>query len=182
MSNITSLVSDYVSQPDHLASIYKQINHHQTIGSNEINRIYGNQRFINTLIDEYKEWGNIIVAYDFDDTVKPLYSPEPCDLVVELLQVCSKLDFRMVCYTARSSNSDIEYVKNALNELCIRYDSINVEHPAAIRKNVIEYPTKLLYSIFLDDKAGLKQSYEVLWGFIDWYLHQDIKILQKQRI
>lgn len=126
------------------------------------------QRAIDRLISEYHRFGRIIVAYDFDDTVVP-QSGENCSYVVELLQECSKIDtIAMVCFTCRSSNDDLMEVRRNLDRLEIRWDRINDN----VEGCPFETSRKILYSIFLDDRAGLGAAYETLVGFLKWYYEE----------
>lgn len=133
---------------------------------------------IKKLIDDYKLYGNIIIAYDFDDTVKPSELNNRCDAVVNLLQICSELEFTMICYTARRTTNDIDDVKKVLDDLDIRHDYIN-EDSYHIKKQIGDgdYAHKIIYSVFLDNRAGLYSAYQILIGFLDWYLSQNVNDL-----
>ena len=99
--------------------ISKQIKNYKTLLPDEIETIYNDRRFVEVLIRDFLKYGNIVVAYDFDDTVRPLKSEVTCQYTIELLQVCSKLGFGMMCYTSRRSPVEIEWVKRILTELNI---------------------------------------------------------------
>lgn len=127
-------------------------------------------RAIERLISDYHIFGKIIVAYDFDDTVKPKFG-ENCSYVTELLQECSKIEeIVMICFTCRCEYSAMVEVQNTLDELNIRHDYIN-ENATDIS---FETSRKILYSIFLDDRAGLSAAYETLVGFLKWYYEEVI--------
>jgi hypothetical protein len=140
----------------------------------EIDTYLSTETATNRLIEEYKEHGTIIIAYDFDDTVNAKYPGVTCRKVQDLLRVCSQLPFYMVCYTARCEEKELEEVKTILNHLNIRYDRINEDtydymnnyHPK------IEVTHKIFYSIFLDDRAGLASAYKTLLDFVYWYLNE----------
>jgi len=164
---------NYLSKKDNLSDIKEIIARRKAVSQAEYDEVFSNQRFIDVLINDYKEWGTLIVAFDFDDTIKPSDKGKPCDLVIELLQVCSKLGFTMICFTARTLEKDIEMVKQTCEELHIRCDYINEDCDSVKKNKTFEHATKIFYNVFLDDRAGLRQSYEVLWGFIDWFLSQN---------
>lgn len=132
---------------------------------------------INVALDKlkstYEKYGKIIVAYDYDDTVCPSEPIYNCDNVVKLLRLCSKFDdFEMICFTARSTPETIEEVRDSLNNLGIRYDTINDNTDRIKKEMELTHPSKVLYGIFLDDKAGLGEAYRILVNFIEWYLEQ----------
>ena len=121
------------------------------------------QASINRLIEEYKKHGNIIVAYDFDNTV---YSDKPGESnkqVIEILQYCSKFvhDIEMIVFTCRSGAA-IDKAVEILDDLGIRHDRINKNGSGLgfVTSN------KIFYNIFLDDRAGLRAAYEDLTGFL----------------
>ena len=153
--------------------ISEQIKNHKALYPEEIDAIYNDKRFVEVLIRDYCKYGNIVIAYDFDDTVRPLNSEATCQHTIELLQVCSKLGFGMMCYTARCNPVEIEWIKRILKELDIRFDTINETHPTLTKFQHQEgdLPSKIFFNILLDDRAGLGQAYRILWGFIDWYLN-----------
>ena len=130
---------------------------------------------IENLKEDYKNYGRLIVAYDYDDTVEPSKPEYSCDNVVKLLQLCSKFnDFEMICFTARSTVKDIEDAVANLDKLGIRHDSIN-EDVYRIKKEVKrEMESKVLFGVFLDNRAGLESAYKILLGFVEWYLNQPL--------
>ena len=53
------------------------------------------------LLDEYKKYGSIVVAYDFDNTVFDYHGKDhDYSEVIKILQECSDLGFFMICFTA----------------------------------------------------------------------------------
>jgi hypothetical protein len=142
---------------------------------------FSNQRFVDKLINDYKEHGNIIVAFDFDDTVQPSKPDVDCDYVVELLRICSELGFIMICYTARTLNSDIEAVRETCKRLHIRCDYINEESDAVRQERDYEHSNKLTYNIFLDDRAGLVSAFEILLEFVKWFLAQNVSDIDSRK-
>lgn len=124
------------------------------------------------LIKEYNEYGRIIVAYDFDDTVSCNHSEndDSCKMVRILLRVCSKYkdDIDMICYTCRGDKEVESDVIPFLDRYEIRHDKINENSDHITEETRKTLSQKPIYSIFLDDKAGLYWSYNILADFIRW--------------
>jgi hypothetical protein len=139
----------------------------------EEDSFFDSDLLLEKLKKDYTSYGRIIVAYDYDDTVCPSKINYSCNGVANLLKLCSKFnDFEMICFTARSTPTLIKEATDNLKRLGIRYDAINDDVPR-IKKAIDHiYQSKVLYSIFLDDRAGLYQSFNVLVQFVEWYLEQ----------
>ena len=124
------------------------------------------------LICNYKKHGRIIVAYDFDDTVHPTHQNDDksCKLVRDLLIKCSKYteDITMICYTCRGNDVVINNVIPYLDECGIRHDKVNEQSDTLDPDVRQSLSCKLLYSIFLDDLSGLRESFSVLSKFLIW--------------
>lgn len=133
------------------------------------------EKCVESLKGDYKTHGRIIVAYDYDDTVEPSKPEYSCTNVTKLLQLCSKFnDFEMICFTARSTVKDVEDALMNLDSLGIRHDAVN-EDCYRIKKEVEhECESKVMFSIFLDNRAGLESAYKTLLGFVEWYLEQPL--------
>lgn len=110
----------------------------------------------NRLISEYKKYGKLIIAYDFDYTIHN-YRPEDnftYDVVMSLLREWRPYA-HLIVFSA-SPEERYPYIKNYLHQHNIPYDAINDD---VIERN----PTrKLYYNVFLDDRAGLGETVEVL--------------------
>lgn len=116
-----------------------------------------NQNTIKRLIQEWEKYGNLIVAYDFDNTVYDYHDEgHSYKQVIELLRECKEVGSYLMVYTARE-DEELEFVRNYLNQNDIPFDSIN-ETP-----NYITFKgKKLYYNILLDDRAGLSSAYHCL--------------------
>lgn len=136
-----------------------------------LDRYFNKQNAIERLIADYNKHGHLIVAYDFDETVYP-WDGGSCDQVIELLQVCSKIPtIDMVVFTCRGP-SERQMVEDYLNSKDIRHDAIN-ENVDRVKSEFGDgRDSKVLYSIFLDDRAGLSAAYETLVGFLEWYYRE----------
>lgn len=142
---------------------------------NNKDSFFDTDRLVESLKNDYMKYKKIIIAYDFDDTVYPSRMEYSCNNVIRLLRLCSVInDFEMVCYTVRSTPDMLKEVKSELDKIGIRYDAINENVPRIKRELGITNDSKIMYSIFLDNRAGLQGSYTALVEFLDWYLKQPI--------
>ena len=106
------------------------------------------------LIVQYQKQDKLIIAYDIDDTVRPMYCAS-CDNVESLLRkINSALDAYFIVFT---SNEDIDGVKAYLDKWDIPYDAINENAPFVPFKD-----GKIFYNVLLDDKAGLGEVVNTL--------------------
>lgn len=114
-------------------------------------------RVVDRLYNEYKRYGDIIIAFDFDYTVHNFrdedYTYEQVSEMLRKWQPYAKL----VVFSA-SQEERYPYIADYLNQN-ILIDSI--------KRNVVliekRKPTrKLYYNILLDDRAGLGSAYAAL--------------------
>jgi hypothetical protein len=126
------------------------------------------------LNDTYEKHQKLIVAFDFDNTVFDYhkqgidYSP-----IVNLLKDCDALGFPLICLTSNTGDRLI-FIKHYLEEVLgirgIKSLSVNDQYlgsDSIESNNICIYSpttnfTKPYFNILLDDKAGLKESYERL--------------------
>lgn len=113
------------------------------------------------LYDEWKKYGSLIVAYDYDNTVFDYHGKgEIYDDIIELLRECRKMGFHLTVFT--SCNDDrFPEITDFLNRNHIPFDAIN-ETPDFIPFK----GRKVYFNILLDDRAGLKSAYDQLWKVI----------------
>ena len=117
------------------------------------------QIYIDRLLREWKEYGKIIIACDYDDTLRnwSLDDDETRARVIELLKIAKATGAYIVIFTACSPDRYDE-IKDFCKEKGIQIDSIN--------QNPIDLPygneKKVYANIFLDDRAGLPQALEIL--------------------
>lgn len=123
-------------------------------------------RFKDRLLIEWQKHGKIIIAIDFDDTLKGYtfksYSDETrYERTVNLLKRAKKIGAYIVIWTA-AEPSRYEYILWYTRQLGLEIDSIN--------KNPIELPYgnngKIYANLFLDDRAGISQSLDLLESVI----------------
>lgn len=111
---------------------------------------------LSRLIKQYQTQDKIVIAYDFDDTVRPYYSAG-CIEVQSVLRMSKKvLNPYFIVFTSNNNHDDI---KRFLDEENIPYDSINENAPFV---DFIKSGDKLFYNVLLDDKSGLGEVVETL--------------------
>jgi len=107
------------------------------------------------LEDAYNEHGDIIVAFDFDNTVYDFhkkgvnYTP-----IIKLLQECKKLGFKLICFTANQGER-VTFIKLYIQEV-LGLSDVRINHNIVPGHN---NSLKPYANIYLDDKAGLNESY-----------------------
>ncbi len=126
----------------------------------DYDRYLSDKYAFNRLLKEYKKYGQIIVAYDFDGTVHDFHKEGlGFRIVPQLLRECKELGIaKFIVFTAREEK-DYGYIRDYLNKMDIPFDTIN--------ENILDLEkqgNKLYYNILLDDRAGLKSAYDVLLG------------------
>lgn len=104
------------------------------------------------LVDEYKKYGSLVIAYDFDNCIFDYHSKgHNYSEVIDLLRQSKELRFYMICFTAEQ---DLQKVNSFLSENNIPVDSIN-ENPPFFKSN----SRKIYFNLLLDDRAGLFSAY-----------------------
>jgi len=119
------------------------------------------QNCVDRLFEEWKKYGSIIVAFDYDNTVYDYYKRgDKFTDVIELLRECHKMKFHLTVFT--SCNDDrFPEIKSYLDLMEIPFNAIN-ETPDFIPFK----GRKVYFNILLDDRAGLKSAYDILWKLI----------------
>jgi hypothetical protein len=111
------------------------------------------------LVDEYKKYGTLVVAYDFDDTVYDFHKKGRLyNEVIHLLKELKKHNCYLICWTGQE---DLDYVSNYLTQNKIPFDKINENPP--FHKTTSK---KIYANAYLDDRAGLKQVFDELHNLI----------------
>lgn len=110
---------------------------------------------------ELEKYGKLIIAFDFDYTVHNYREEDnfAYDVVMQLLR-----DWRpyahFIVFTA-SPEERYPYIKNYLEKNNIPYDKINED---ILERN---YTRKIYYNVFLDDRAGLGETVEILTEILE---------------
>ena len=116
---------------------------------------------VNRLIEEWKKYGKIIIAYDFDDTVYDFHEKGRIyNDMVSLLKRCKKVGAYFIVFTA---NNDINMIEAYLTGSNIPFDKIN-ENMEFIKFTA----RKIYYNVLLDDRAGLKSAYDTLLTVVEY--------------
>jgi len=123
-----------------------------------MNSYLNDRKAIDRLKREYLEHKNLIVGFDFNNTIfdyhKEGLESQP---VIDLLKKCSDLGFTMCLYTI---GDRILFKQDYVECLGIRVDYTN-ESPI-MQKHSDMYYYKPYFNILLDDRAGLGQAFYVL--------------------
>jgi hydroxymethylpyrimidine pyrophosphatase-like HAD family hydrolase len=109
----------------------------------------------NRLLAEYTKYGSIVVAFDFDNTVYDYHQQGlNCTEIIDLLHKLKKINCFLIVWTA---NEDAVFVENYCKTHQIPLDSIN-QNPPFFTSN----SRKIYYNELLDDRAGLRESFDRL--------------------
>jgi hypothetical protein len=113
----------------------------------------------NRLVDEYKKYGTLVVAFDFDDTVYDFHKKGRIySDVIQLLQGLKSINCYLICWTG---NEDSEMVINYLLQNKIPFDALNNNPPFHKSES-----RKIYANAYLDDRAGLKQVFDELKNLV----------------
>jgi len=114
----------------------------------------------NRLLAEYKRYGSLCIAYDFDSTVHDYHkSGASYETVRQLIRDAKLIGCNVLCWTAYK---DLGFVAEFLEKNNIPFDSIN--------EGGIKLPwesKKPFFSLLLDDRAGLRSAVEDLTRLVD---------------
>lgn len=120
-----------------------------------LNHPYNTTACAGRLYQDYRKHNNLIVAFDFDNTIFDYHNNGGnYSEVINLLKECSDLGFTMILFTANDSKTKLDWMWEYCNIYGIRVDYIN-ESP-------VMNTVKPYYNILLDDRAGLESAYETL--------------------
>jgi hypothetical protein len=117
-------------------------------------RYLNDEETYNRLMLEYKKYSSLFVAFDFDNTVFDYHKTgDTFPKLEELLIKCKRFNMKLILFTANEDEKLLEIIKYC-KERGYEPDYVN-ESPM--------FPTrKPYYNILLDDRAGLKSSYDAL--------------------
>ncbi len=116
-------------------------------------------RYVIRLLEEWRMHGKIIIAVDFDDTIKHwrFNSQAECDKTIGILKLAKEVGAYIVVFTACSEDRYSE-IENHCKENGLNIDGIN-ETPIPLpygNKN------KIYANIFIDDRAGMEEALATL--------------------
>lgn len=112
---------------------------------------------------EYEKYGKLIVAVDFDNTIFDYHGEgHTYNYMIELLKRLKKLGNYIVISCCREE-SDYNFIKKYCDEIGIEIDGINEN------ASFVPFRTsKLYYNVLLDDRAGLRETYNLLNRLCSW--------------
>ena len=117
----------------------------------------GSVKYFERLLKEWRTYGKIIIACDFDDTISKWSMESDYKEVIDTLKVAKQTGAYIVIFTACNSDRYDE-IRSYCTEKGLEIDSIN--------QNPIDLPYgkngKIYANIFLDDRAGLNESLAIL--------------------
>lgn len=112
---------------------------------------------VNRLVEEWTQHKNLIVAFDFDNTVFDYYQKGyEFNDVITLLRRCKQIGCKFIVFTS-CEEEKYDFIRNYLNENEIPFDTINENLDITPFKG-----RKVYYNILLDDRAGLRSAYDCL--------------------
>ena len=115
--------------------------------------------FYNRLKQDYLAHKSLFVAFDYDNTVFDYHNQGiNYNEIIEILKTCKSLGFTLILFT-RNEGEKLEVIKQDLKNRKIPFD--------LIYENPLMKTRKPYYNILLDDRAGLKESYNNLKRLID---------------
>lgn len=107
------------------------------------------------LLNEYRKYSTLTIAFDFDDTVFDFHNKgRNYDNIINLLRNLKTINCYLICWTGRE---DSEFINDYLIANNIPFDSINENPP--FNKSLSR---KVYANAYLDDRAGLWQVYDEL--------------------
>ena len=117
-------------------------------------RYLNDEETYNRLMIEYKKYNSLYVAFDFDNTVYDYHKTgDTFPKLEELLIKCRRFNMKLILFTANEGEK--------LPEI-INYCKERGYEPDYINENPMFSTRKPYYNILLDDRAGLKSSYDTL--------------------
>ena len=124
------------------------------------NHPFGKEACKKRLLEEYKKYEKLIVAFDYDNTIFDYHNNGgDYSCVIELLKRCARLGFELVLFTCD------EDISESHRKSTIVYDMLGLAPDGELQINqssVLPKSYKPYYNILLDDRAGLEESYEIL--------------------
>ena len=117
------------------------------------------QNAYDRLLEEYKKYGKLVIAYDYDDTIFDFHKKGNTynDIINLLKRWKDKAVF--ICFTASKKERYSEIIKYLTkNEIPFDYLNEGVEGLPNGNK-------KVYYNVLLDDRAGLCEVYNILNEF-----------------
>lgn len=113
------------------------------------------ENVIARLVTEWKQYNNLVIAYDYDNTVYDYHKKgETYDDVINLLRGCKEFGAHLVVFTA-CPDEQFPEIREYLTTNNIPFDAIN-ESPKFVP---VVGGKKIYFNILLDDRAGLSSAF-----------------------
>ena len=107
------------------------------------------------LVDEYKKYNSLVIAYDFDNCVFDYHNKgHDYSVVHTTLREAKGIGCFLICFTAEK---DINKIQKSLRQMDIPFDAIN-ENPPFFKSDA----RKIYFNLLLDDRAGLPSAFKQL--------------------
>lgn len=129
-------------------------------------------RCVERLINEYKKHKNLIIAFDFDNTVFDYHkegNQYEYEDVIELLKECYDLGMTLVLYTCEENIDKIKWKINWCKEY-MKFTPHYVNKSPVLSQSYKN--SKIYYNILLDDRAGLFEAWSILSDVVS-YIEKD---------
>lgn len=117
-------------------------------------------KYTERLIREWRQYGKIIIAVDYDSTIAywpTIENQEDIEETIKTLQVANQTGAYIVINTACKPDR-FENIQRHCEQVKLPINGINTPPIPTEFGN----STKLYANIFLDDRAGLKESLQIL--------------------
>ncbi|MDG0792961.1 hypothetical protein OMP38_20365 [Cohnella ginsengisoli] len=116
------------------------------------------EHVVSRLVAEWRKYGRLVVAYDYDNTVFDYHRAGlSFDDVPRLLRECQAQGAYLVVFTACGERQYPE-IASYLKDNGIPFDAINEDAPFVPSSG----GRKIYFNILLDDRAGLGSAYRCL--------------------
>lgn len=114
--------------------------------------------YLNRLEREWKQYGKIIIAVDFDDTISPwkLEGFDPTE-TIDILKIACEVGAYIAIFSACNPDR-YDDIRSYCHEIGLQVDSIN--------KTPIDLPYgkngKIYANIYVDDRGGINEALRIL--------------------
>jgi hypothetical protein len=117
-------------------------------------RYFNNQECIDRLFNDYKQHGNLFVAFDFDDTVFDFHNKGDYFSKMEsLLRELYDRKFTLILFTGNEGDK---------LDAAVNYCVERGYKPTYVNENPIMATRKPYYNILFDDRSSLSEAYCIM--------------------
>lgn len=115
-------------------------------------------RCVQRLFDTYLQHPDLVIAVDMDDTLFDYHKTGATyPAITGILRQCNELGFLIVVFTS-SPNSRHPFIREYMASLGITIHGINTNPKPLPFGN----EGKIMYNLFMDDRSGLQQAFDIL--------------------